>query len=135
MSICKISLIVSVSCVVMNPVSADPPDESRWLPIASKDDSPGASLLHRIRDTGSVVLSEPTPGATFRSGDLSAFTVIGLPDTQNYSELYPEIFLDQTQWVASQRYLRDIRYVNHYGDVVQHADISAARNSSRPGAL
>lgn len=51
------------------------------------------------------------------------FTIIGLPDTQNYSESYPEIFLAQTNWVVEQRYLRDIRYVSHYGDVVQHADI------------
>ena len=125
MSFHKFSLSVPVFCLLVTPAISDPPDESAWLPIASKDRSSGVSLLHQIRETGNVVLSKPTPGSTYRSGDLSAFTVIGLPDTQNYSELYPEIFLDQTQWVASQRYLRDIRYVNHYGDVVQHADIVA----------
>lgn len=51
-----------------------------------------------------------------------AFTVIGLPDTQNYSESYPEIFLAQTQWIASQVAALDIRFVSHYGDVVQHGD-------------
>lgn len=50
------------------------------------------------------------------------FTVVGLPDTQNYSESYPDIFIAQTDWVVSQRFARDIRYVSHYGDVVQHAD-------------
>ncbi len=51
-----------------------------------------------------------------------AFTVIGLPDTQNYSESYPEIFLAQTQWISSQLASLDIRFVSHYGDVVQHGD-------------
>jgi hypothetical protein len=51
-----------------------------------------------------------------------SFTVIGLPDTQNYSELYPEIFALQTSWTASQIEPRAIRFVSHYGDVVQNGD-------------
>ena len=47
---------------------------------------------------------------------------MGLPATQVYSELYPEIFESQTAWIIEQRYIRDIRYVSHYGDVVQHGD-------------
>ena len=105
------------------PLLADPPDEEMWLPIASKGTAESQALLQEIRTRGSVVLSEPSPTRRMQRSGAGAFTVIGLPDTQNYSELYPEIFLNQTQWVASQRYIRDIRYVNHYGDVVQHADI------------
>jgi hypothetical protein len=51
-----------------------------------------------------------------------SFSVIGLPDTQNYSESYPDIYYAQTSWVMAQRYARNILYVSHYGDVVQHAD-------------
>ena len=51
-----------------------------------------------------------------------SFTVIGLPDTQNYSEFFPAIFAQQTQWVVDQRAALDIRYVAHYGDVVNHGD-------------
>ncbi len=50
------------------------------------------------------------------------FTVVGLPDTQRYSELYPAIYQSQTQWIAAQAAARSIRYVSHYGDVVQHGD-------------
>ena len=50
------------------------------------------------------------------------FTVVGLPDTQVYSEMYPEIFAAQTDWVLEQKLLRDIRYVSHYGDIVQSGD-------------
>ena len=51
------------------------------------------------------------------------FTVIGLPDTQNYSERYPAIFADQTSWVVANVETFDIRFVTHFGDLVQHADI------------
>ena len=52
----------------------------------------------------------------------STFTVVGLPDTQVYSEIYPEIFEAQTNWVRNERFVRDIRYVSHYGDIVQNGD-------------
>lgn len=51
-----------------------------------------------------------------------SFTVVGLPDTQNYSEFFPAIFAQQTQWVVDNRAALDIRYVAHYGDVVNHGD-------------
>ena len=53
------------------------------------------------------------------------FTVIGLPDTQNYSENFPAIYYDQTQWVASSLTALNVAFVNHYGDLVQHGDIVA----------
>ena len=48
------------------------------------------------------------------------FRVIGLPDTQKYSELYPEIFQAQTQWIVNNRGELDIKFVSHYGDLVEH---------------
>lgn len=51
-----------------------------------------------------------------------SFTVIGLPDTQKYSEYFPHVFTSQTDWIVAQFDALDIRYVAHYGDVVQHAD-------------
>lgn len=50
------------------------------------------------------------------------FAVVGIPDTQNYSDLYPAIFVDQTSWVAANLENLDIRFVTHFGDLVQHAD-------------
>ena len=112
-------LIFSLTAIA----STDPPDEERWISIPDDAAQVERTLLKEIRNRGSAVLSTPSRTAPMRRSGTGAFTVIGLPDTQNYSELYPEIFLDQTQWVLSQRYIRDIRYVNHYGDVVQHADL------------
>jgi hypothetical protein len=58
------------------------------------------------------------------------FTVVGLPDTQNYSEFYPAIYAQQTQWVAANIADLDIRYVSHYGDVVNNGDSLVEWNAS-----
>ena len=108
-----------VSGLLSMPSSADPPDESKWIPISrsSSDNQVPPTALELLAWENAVPITSELPMGSQK------FTVIGLPDTQNYSELYPEIFYDQTAWVIQQRYLRNIRYVNHYGDVVQHADI------------
>ena len=46
------------------------------------------------------------------------FTIIVLPDTQNYSTSYPSIFTSQTQWIADNKTALDIAFVAHVGDVV-----------------
>lgn len=46
-----------------------------------------------------------------------AFTIAVLPDTQNYSERYPETFVAQTQWIVDQREARNIACVLHLGDI------------------
>lgn len=50
----------------------------------------------------------PSPGS---------FTVVALPDTQNYSEKYPATYLAQTRWVAEQKAARNIACVLHLGDI------------------
>ena len=100
-----IGMLLLTTC----PSMSDPPDQEKWLPIASVGSSERQVLIEQIRRQGSVVFPEPTPMRLMKRCGTGAFTVIGLPDTQNYSELYPEIFLNQTQWVAPQRYVRDIR--------------------------
>lgn len=50
------------------------------------------------------------------------FSVIGLPDTQNYSSSYPQIFTTQTNWVVDHIAELGIRFVSHYGDIVNNAD-------------
>jgi hypothetical protein len=46
------------------------------------------------------------------------FTVIVLPDTQNYSQNYPSIFTAQTQWIIDNEGALNIAFVAHVGDVV-----------------
>ena len=49
------------------------------------------------------------------------FAVVLLPDTQNYSEKFPETYVAQTRWIARHAAAENIRFVIHLGDIVQVA--------------
>jgi len=51
------------------------------------------------------------------------FTVVLLPDTQNYSEKYPDTYLTQTRWIKSRAKPDNVKFVIHLGDIVQTARI------------
>jgi hypothetical protein len=57
--------------------------------------------------------SAPPPGD-------AAWTLIVLPDTQHYAERHPETFLAQARWITENAVARNIRFVVHVGDVVEH---------------
>ena len=46
------------------------------------------------------------------------FTIIVLPDTQFYSQDYPQIFTNQTRWINSSKNNLNIVFVTHEGDIV-----------------
>ncbi|MFP6618486.1 MAG: metallophosphoesterase [Pirellulaceae bacterium] len=47
------------------------------------------------------------------------FTVILLPDTQNYAEKYPDTYIAQTLWIRKQFKEDNIKFAIHLGDIVQ----------------
>ncbi len=47
-----------------------------------------------------------------------SWTLAVLPDTQIYSQNYPELFVDQTRWIAANKERYNIKYVLHLGDIV-----------------
>ena len=49
------------------------------------------------------------------------FSVVLLPDTQNYSEKYPETYIAQTLWIRQQLKQDNIKFAIHLGDIVQTA--------------
>lgn len=53
------------------------------------------------------------------------FSIVVLPDTQYYSETYPHIFLEQTQWIADNKDSLNIVFVSHSGDLVNDWDDTA----------
>lgn len=62
-------------------------------------------------EDGVLVAGEPpaiTPGS---------FTIAVLPDTQNYSEHFPDTYLAQTKWIVENQEARNIACVFHLGDV------------------
>ena len=69
-----------------------------------------------------LVIIVSLPGISCVNQPAEPFTVIILPDTQNYSEKYPETYLNQTQWVTENVEAENIRFVIHLGDMVQNSD-------------
>lgn len=49
-----------------------------------------------------------------------AFTIAVLPDTQNYSERYPQTYLAQTNWIVENCKDRNISCVLHLGDITNN---------------
>jgi hypothetical protein len=71
-------------------------------------------------------VSDPAGGTLNASVSLrraagSEFTIVVLPDTQHYSEAFPEVFSSQTQWIVDNVGSRNIVFVTHEGDIVEHA--------------
>ncbi len=60
------------------------------------------------------------------------FSVIVLPDTQNYSKDNPKIFCDQIDWILKNKKRLNIVYVSHMGDIVDNGglDIKQWDNAS-----
>lgn len=57
----------------------------------------------------------------FLAGPVAAeYNIVVLPDVQHYSESYPDILDNQTQWIVNNR--EDIRFVVFLGDLVQDSD-------------
>ena len=72
-----------------------------------------------------VLAADPYADARFVDGpppvpEKDSFTVIVLPDTQNYSERFPEQFEAQTEWIVEQQRDRRIACVLHLGDITNH---------------
>ncbi|MDF1590036.1 MAG: metallophosphoesterase [Desulfobacterales bacterium] len=49
----------------------------------------------------------------------SGFSVILVPDTQYYTKYYPQIYRQQTRWIADNRDRLNIKFVIHMGDITQ----------------
>jgi pimeloyl-ACP methyl ester carboxylesterase len=48
------------------------------------------------------------------------FTVVALPDTQVYSQTYPAIFTNQTQWIVNSAASLNTVFVTHEGDITNN---------------
>jgi len=80
------------------------------------------SLYALVAIAATVVLSEaraaePDTGAT------APFTVVVLPDTQFYSESYPDTYLAQAEWIRRRAEADNVRFVFHLGDIVENAAV------------
>lgn len=47
------------------------------------------------------------------------FSIVLIPDTQNYSEKYPDTYVAQTLWIRQRVREDNVKFVIHLGDIVQ----------------
>lgn len=76
---------------------------------------------NRHTATTRVLLAFFTSLATLlRAADL--FTIVAMPDTQNYSKSYPDTYFSQTEWVVAQRSALNVLFLTHLGDITNNQD-------------
>ena len=88
--------------------------------VAPAADATGESTSPTLTASVSDPNGDPLQ-VTFHGREVSPtseFTVVVLPDTQLYSESYPEIFTAQTQWIADNRASRNIVFATQSGDII-----------------
>jgi hypothetical protein len=87
-----------------------------------------ASCLSRAFGAVDGPIPEPSlkvvPQTPFDAPE-GTWTLAVLPDTQYYSEKYPEVFVRQTEWIVANREAHHIRFVAHEGDLVNNPKVTA----------
>ena len=53
------------------------------------------------------------------------FSIMLLPDTQFYSDKFPDVFYEQTEWVKNNIKRLNCKFVIHEGDIVDHNDVES----------
>lgn len=79
---------------------------------------------------------DPYADAVFEDGpppDLApgSFTIAVLPDTQHYSEKYPQNYLAQTRWIVEHAADRNIAAVFHLGDITNKSTVAEWKNAAQ----
>jgi hypothetical protein len=64
-----------------------------------------------------------------------SWTLVLLPDTQNYCSSFPEIFTSQTNWIVNNRQKRNIAFVLQEGDVTNNNAPAEWENGRRSMSL
>jgi hypothetical protein len=82
---------------------------------------------------GAHAAGAATPGRVFADPSVSApgsFTIAVMGDTQNYSEFYPEIYAQQTQWLVDNKNVHNIQFALHVGDIVNFENTTQWNNAA-----
>jgi len=66
-----------------------------------------------------VVATQAPTLAQKKTAEKKSFSVVLLPDTQFYSQKYPETYVAQTMWIRKRVKEDNIKFAVHLGDIVQ----------------
>lgn len=89
-----------------------------WRIVASNLTDSFVVASSNVDSRAFLRLAQPARPAAVPDFVPGSWTLVVLPDTQFYAELYPQLFADQTRWIAANKERYDVRYVLHVGDVV-----------------
>jgi len=93
----------------------------------------GTLLLFALRSQSAA--DKPNPPMP-EEATADAFSIVVLPDTQFYSEKFPETYVAQTRWIREHAKKHDIRFVIHVGDIVQNPSVEKEwKNADRAHRL
>jgi hypothetical protein len=106
-----------------SPILVEPPDGSN---VAVLD----VPLTVHVSDNESEPMQVKFYGRKLYATPAPPFTIVALPDTQNYSMSYPATFTAQTQWIVNNRQALNIAYVGHEGDIINNSDQTAQWNNA-----
>ena len=95
-----------------------------WQPVASNLPDSFVVASSSVASRCFLRLAQPARPAAEPDFVPGSWTLVVLPDTQFYSESHPQLFADQTRWIAANKSRYDIRYVLHVGDIV-NGDVAA----------
>jgi hypothetical protein len=139
-ALARVCVAAALACLTARAARARAPDApSQLSPAAEVMASampPRLSAWVKDRDGDSLTVTFYGRAVTSAGPD---FTLIEIPDTQYYSaSMYgatPATFRSQTQWIADNRVTRNVAYVAHVGDIVQHCDSIPAEWASADGCM
>jgi hypothetical protein len=100
------------------------PGEVRWFPEFYRERD--THRMNRSKSLLALAMSLLLLGinqGSVRADDApakeSSFSVVLLPDTQYYSQRYPDSYVAQTMWIRKRLREDNIKFVVHLGDIVQ----------------
>jgi hypothetical protein len=123
-------LVVAVAFVFGVPWFADLAQACTWCGCCrvTPYDDPNSIYLNGVNPIAAGIYEAgqqtPPPGGTGSSVipiDPGSWTLVVMPDTQIYSESFPQHFNAQTQWIKDNAAALNIKYVLHEGDIVNVA--------------
>ncbi len=82
--------------------------------------TPALSIRVRVTDSAAHTFEQVLSITVIDSN--TEFTVVALPDTQNYSNGFPAVYDSQTLWIANNAAALNIDFVTHLGDIVNNHD-------------
>ena len=113
--------------VTMNAPVNQPPSITVIAPTnGASTVSLSPSLTVSVSDPESSTLSVAFYGRAVSAASAGPdFSIVAIPDTQNYSTSYPLIFQSQTDWIVTNRQAQNIAYVAGVGDIVNTSSSQA----------